>query len=170
MWKVYGSFDLLKKSELSWSKQFELAVSAHSGLFKASGVYVICTTHGGNHRIRYIGMTHEQGFAKEVFSQANNSKVWKIIEQEKCSKITVWLIAKPKIKQSGFAWHSSMKPQSSLLETLFIMHARAAGHKLINIKKLKAADEIAVEGLFGIRKKGKKPKSLMALSKLLVMQ
>ena len=170
MWKVYGSFELLKKSEYSWSKQFEFAVQAQFGLLDAGGVYIICTTHGTSHRVRYIGMTHRQGFAKEIFSQANNTKVWSVIETEKCSKITIWLVAKPKVKHSGFAWQKSMENQSYLLETLFIMHAKAAGHNLINIKKMKSADEIAVEGLFGVRKRGKKAKSLLALAKILVMR
>jgi hypothetical protein len=168
-WQVYGSFGLQKNSKKTWQQLFQDAVHPHEGLQDAAGVYVICTTHGKNHKIRYVGMTHQLGFKREIFSAANQSKVWAVIENEKCSAVTIWLIAKPKSKHAGFSWHASMKVQSGYLETLFILHAKAAGHILINNKKMKATDAIAVEGLFGVKKRGRRSQSLKTLADLLVI-
>lgn len=171
-WKAYGAFELKKSGKEAWATLFKFAVHQIYGLADACGVYIICATHGQNHKIRYVGMTHQQGFIREIFSQANIKKVWTPLEKEKCSRVSIWLIAKPKIKHSGFSWSAAMKTQSGLLETLFIMHAKAAGHKLINIKKHKAADDISVEGLFGakIKKRGPRPKSLVTLASILAFQ
>ena len=62
-----------------------------------------------------------------------------------------------------------MKNQAFLLETLFIMHAKAAGHTLINRAKMKSAEGIAVEGLFGKRRRGRKPAGLLEISELLAL-
>lgn len=163
-WNTYGPYVLPKKSRLSWKDRFRDCLGMENPLCDAAGVYVIGIRHGSNYRIKYIGMTYEQGFFLEIFSQRNMSHVWNNITKERSGGIVIWLLAKPKKKHSGFSFNKSMKNQSFLLETLLIMHAKAAGQQLINTSKMKSASGIAVIGLFGAKKKGALPVSVTSLA------
>lgn len=166
---MHGPFALDKRADCSWKKLLREATKSYRGLADAAGVYLIATTFGRRTRIRYIGMTHNQGFESEIFSQRNRALVWDRLYDEKNSNIRVWLIAKRTASGKQYCWQSKMANESYLLETLFIMHAKAAGHKLINTAKMKSADGIAVEGLFGKRSRGPKSKGLEEIQSLLAL-
>jgi len=114
-------------------------------------------------------MTHAQGFEAEIFSQRNMTLIWNRISGERNSKICIWLVAKKTASRRGYSWESRMENESYLLETLFIMHAKAAGHTLINRAKMKSAEGIAVEGLFGKRARGRPSKGLTEIAQLLAL-
>jgi hypothetical protein len=133
----------------------------------AAGVYVIAIRNGARDRIRYIGMTYEQGFRAEVFSQRNERDVWSVLDQQKGRQV-VWLFVKPTPTGRGFSWDQRVKSQAHLLEQLLIMHARASGHTLVNTKKMKSAEAIAVKGLFGTRRAaGQLPSSVRTIANAL---
>lgn len=163
-WQVYGPFELDKKSALTWKQLFHNHVGNQPGLVNATGVYVIAVSNRSSDRIRYIGMTYKQGFETEIFSQRNIQDVWNAIELQKCRAIIIWLFAKPNAFHSGFSKDKRIYRQAHLLEDLLIMHARAAGHKLINTKKMKSAEGISVRGLFGTNSRGAKPKAATTIA------
>jgi hypothetical protein len=169
-WKVYGPFELDKHREEGWCDLFRESTSGVVGLADAAGVYIIAVSNRQSHQIKYIGMTHQQGFALEIFSQRNRSLVWDQIGDKRSRCITIWLIAKPTPTGRAFSWDQRMERQSFLLETLFIMHAKAAGHALINTSKMKSADGIAVAGLFGAYTRGVRSRGVKELSETLKLQ
>ena len=168
-WKIYGAFELDKNSPKAWQALFRNAVLSPTGLADAAGVYVIAVTNRERNRIRYIGMTYKLGFAAEIFSQRNLECVWDIIRLERSKTIRVWLFAKPYPKRPGFSVDRRLYRQAHLLEQLLIMHARAAGHTLINTKKMQSAEGIAAQGLFGTRMRGPRPSAAEIIGTALKM-
>jgi len=114
-------------------------------------------------------MTHDPGFQAEIFSQRNYRILWNELERERSRCIRLWLFAKPLLRRHGFCWDRRLKKQSELLEQLMIMHARAAGHTLINTMKMRAAEGIAVEGLFGANCRGRRSSAVETLSEALAL-
>lgn len=164
-WQIYGPFELDKHNEASWEQLFQEALYKHEHLDCAIGVYVIAISNRNRDRIKYIGMTHSQDFTREVFSQANKIKVWNDIITLRSRTIRLWLFAKPNEDRAGYSTDNRLYKQAHLLEELLIMHAQAAGHELINIKKIKSAEGLAVEGMFGVKKRaGAKTKAAKTLS------
>ncbi|MBC7987859.1 MAG: hypothetical protein H7X93_14500 [Sphingomonadaceae bacterium] len=164
---MHGPFELDKHSSLTWKQLFREQTRRYPGLSDAAGVYIIATTNRTKDSICYIGMTHWQGFEAEAFSQRNVELVWDVISEMRNRAIKIWLIAKRTPARKGFSWDSRIERQSFLLETLLIMHAKAAGHRLINTSKMKSAEGIAVEGLFGKRKRGRQSAGSTSLASAL---
>lgn len=165
-WKVYGPFELNKHSNDDWCDLLRMECKGFPKLTLARGAYVISVTNGSRDRIRYIGMTDKQDFLKEIFSARNRQCVWDIIQRER-GRIRVYLFAKSNQSRSGYSVDHRLYRQSHLLEELLIMHARAAGHKLINTKKLKSAEGISVSGVFGKFNRGKPSAAVVAMKKAL---
>jgi hypothetical protein len=149
-WTVFGEFKLNFSDEAGWQSWFRAAVRHHDELADAAGVYIIATPWSRRDRnIRYVGMTHNQGFAQETFSQRNLGLIWTPLLNEGHRQVFMWLIAKPNEGQKGFCWDARIKRQSLMLETLFIMHAKSADHELLNTSKMRLVDGISVAGIFG---------------------
>jgi len=168
-WKLLGPFHIDKHSPLAWKSLFRDATRRYSGLADAVGVYIIGSSIGSTTRIRYVGMTFDQGFEREVFSQRNCGLVWDPLLDLRTGQVKLWLVAKPTPSGRGYSADWRLKYQAHLLETLFIMHAKAAGHKLLNTKKMKSADGISVSGLFGNRRRGKRAAGLIELANALAI-
>jgi hypothetical protein len=168
-WTIHGPFPLDKHSSSTWKELLRDEVKKHLGLNEAIGVYVIAVSNRGNDRIRYIGMTYAQGFEAEIFSPRNVRDVWDVLQIEKSQTLNIWLFAKPNVSRVGYSTDSGLYRQAHLLEELLIMHAKAAGHKLINTKKMKSAEGIAVKGLFGVRARGARSKAALTISKALAL-
>lgn len=95
-------------------------------------MYIIGSTLRDNLRIRYVGMTYYQGFEAEVFSQRNCPLIWDRLVGVRTSEVKLWPIAKKNVSGRGYCWDARLERQAFLLESLLIMHAKAAGHKLMN--------------------------------------
>jgi hypothetical protein len=170
-WKVHGPYDLHKYDERSWPKLLSDVVSVtNETLLEAPGVYVIGVKNPKTTHIRYIGMTKDQGFGKEVCSQRNVTAVWDVVALAKSKTIRVWLLAKEHVTRQGYCNSEPIRNEAHHLEEMLIMLADAAGHDLINDKKRLSAAGKAVAGLFGAKKVTGRPrvaaKTLAAALKL----
>ena len=166
-WKIFGPFEMDRADGRSWKKLFCDTAELSLGVSSARGVYVIGTVGRSGDHIRYVGMTGRQTFATEMFTPHKIENVWTKLEEGRPRIIKVWLFAKPKPKGSGFTNDKRLEKQAYLLETLLIMYARAAGHKLVNIKKMKSAIGMSVDGLFGHQGPGRKPRVANEFAQLL---
>jgi hypothetical protein len=93
--------------------------------------------------------------------------IWDPLLNKRTGQLKIWLVAKPTTTGKGYSADWRLRNQAFLLETLFIMHAKAAGNRLINTSKMKSADGISVEGLFGSFKRGKPAAGLIELAEAL---
>ena len=167
-WKIFGPVLMDRHDERSWKNLFcDTAVSVE-GIADARGVYVIGTVGRGGDHIRYIGMTGRQSFATEMFTPHKLANVWdKLEERGQARQVKVWLFAKRSPKGSGFSNDRRLERQAFLLESLLIMYARAAGHQLVNIQKMKSAIGMSVDGLFGHQGPGRKSRVSSEFANLL---
>lgn len=157
-WKMYGPFNMDRTDDRSWKRLFRDTTKTVPGIAGARGVYVVGSAARAGDHIQYIGMTGRQSFATEMFAPHKIDKVWTMLEGRRSRIVRVWLFAKPKPNGAGFTNDRRLGKQAYLLESLLIMYARAAGHRLVNVKKMKSAIGMSVEGLFGHQGRGRKPK------------
>jgi hypothetical protein len=159
-WKVHGPYDLDKNDERSWPRLLTAVVAAtNQHILDAPGVYVIGVKNPVRTQIRYIGMTKDQGFGREVCSQTNVGKVWDVINNAKSTTMRVWLLAKEHVTREGYCNSEPIRAEAHHLEEMLIMLANAAGHDLLNDRKQLSASGKAVAGLFGAKRAAGRPPS-----------
>ncbi|MGZ8363034.1 MAG: hypothetical protein ACXW3D_04160 [Caulobacteraceae bacterium] len=151
--KAYGPFELSGDTKRDLKGSFTEEVDWI--LAGAWGVYVLGIRYGDSYRVLYIGKTScENGFQSEIFAGEHKTRIWRRIREIRGTPV-VWLLAKPNVGRSGYCCDARVDTQAAMLETMMIMHAKAAKHKLLNHSKTLLSQSISVEGLFGAFPKGR---------------
>ncbi|REF87901.1 hypothetical protein DES32_1538 [Methylovirgula ligni] len=154
--RVYGPFvcDKLEIRKKERQKQFwETVESEVEYLPPAQGVYLFSLRNGSNYMPQYVGITQKQGFHKEVFNNANLTKIlgdWRGIKGTLC----IHLLARPKDKQKGFSTNVS-KEVLKYLERLILAWGRKKNPKMLNIAHAKFLDSVEIEDITTNFSKGK---------------
>lgn len=129
------------------------------GLSFARGAYLFSLRNGKNYKPLYVGITHKQGFRKEVFNKNNLLKIsndWRAAKGTIC----VHLLAKPKGTHRGFSTRIS-PDELRWLEIMLIFSGRKKNPDLLNKKHMRFLDSVQIHHVTGREKiKGKRPEGV----------